>query len=517
MREASDAVSYLLRNVTVFSEFGSGIKLRRYQLEAASSIVDSVINRRGLSFVVIFPRQSGKNELQAQIETYLLILFSLEDAEIVKISPTWKPQSYNAMKRLERILTKNLLTQKLWKKERDYIYKINRASCKFLSGSPEANVVGATASLLLEVDEAQDVLPSKFDKDIAPMAASTNATRVFWGTAWTSTTLLHRELLAAQEAEKKDGLRRTFVLAAPDVAAEVPAYGAFVAEQVAKMGRQNPMIKTQFFSEVIDGEGGMFSPARIALMQGSHPAADSPQPGCLYALLLDVAGEDEGLTAATGELSNPGRDATALTIVQVDLATLADQVIKAPTYRVVNRRLWVGVRHSTLYAEIKAQADLWHARYLVLDATGVGAGMASFLAKALPDKVLPFIFSATTKSKLGWDFLAIIDSGRWKECIPNNQQSEPLRNTRRGAINNQQFLNELSFCQYTILPGPEKRMRWGVTDGTRDPATGELVHDDLVLSAALAAVLDEQEWSTAGPTVILKAADPLTAMDRKNF
>ncbi len=454
------------------------------------------------------------------------------------------------MKRLERILSKNLVTQKLWKKERDYIYKIDRASCKFLSGSPEANVVGATASLLLEVDEAQDVLPSKFDKDIAPMAASTNATRVFWGTAWTSRTLLHRELAAARAAEQKDGIRRTFVLTATDVAAEVPAYGDFVAEQVARMGRQNPMVKTQFFSEEIDGEGGMFTPVRVALMQGSHLPQDAPQSGCIYAMLLDLAGEDEGLKAADGvpsthapagtrsggrrsvELSNPGRDATALTIVEVDLSTMADLVIQAPTYRVINRRLWIGVKHSKLYGEVKALADLWRIRYLVLDTTGVGAGLASFLDKALPGKVIPFIFSGKTKSKLGWDFLGIVNSGRWKEwdCtpagvpkrlfVPRNDKdcfAEPRNDNHPRNDNQSTFFNELSFCQYEILPGPEKRMRWGVPDGTRDPASGELVHDDLVLSAALSAVLDTQEWSAAGPATLIQAADPLAGMDRGKF
>jgi hypothetical protein len=39
-------------------------------------------------------------------------------------------------------------------------------------------------------------------------------------------------------------------------------------------------------------------------------------------------------------------------------------------------------------------------------------------------------------------------------------------------------------------------LRWSVPDATRDPKTGELVHDDLALSAALCAVLDEQDWPT---------------------
>ncbi len=42
----------------------------------------------------------------------------------------------------------------------------------------------------------------------------------------------------------------------------------------------------------------MFPPARRALMQGTHPARLAPEPGKIYALLLDVAGEDEDQQAA---------------------------------------------------------------------------------------------------------------------------------------------------------------------------------------------------------------------------
>ncbi|NLG99041.1 MAG: hypothetical protein GX491_16915 [Chloroflexi bacterium] len=181
-----------LTDPLAFGARAGGLRLREYQRAVARAVIDSVTGGKGLSFVVMFPRQSGKNELQAQIEAYLLLLFSKENAEIVKVSPTWKPQSLNAMRRLERVLDQNEVLRLLWKKENGYIYRVNRARIFFFSGSPTANIVGATASTLLEVDEAQDILIEKFDKDIAPMAASTNATRVFWGTAWTSQTLLAR-------------------------------------------------------------------------------------------------------------------------------------------------------------------------------------------------------------------------------------------------------------------------------------------------------------------------------------
>jgi hypothetical protein len=157
--------------------------LRNYQEAAAYAIVESVIRRSGLTFVVMFPRQSGKNELQAHIESYLLTLYSKLDGEIVKVSPTWKPQSLNAMRRIERILKRNIITQELaWSKESGYIYRIGSARIYFLSGSPTANIVGATASTLLECDEAQDVSTEKWDKEIAPMQPHQRH-RAFWGTA----------------------------------------------------------------------------------------------------------------------------------------------------------------------------------------------------------------------------------------------------------------------------------------------------------------------------------------------
>ncbi len=490
-----DLLPPLLRDVASFSAHASGLTLRAYQTQVASAICGAVLRSQGLTFVVMFPRQSGKNELQAQIETYLLTLYSGTDAEIVKVSPTWKPQSLNAMRRLERVLKRNLIARDLWKKESGYIYKLGAARIFFLSGGPESNIVGATASTLLEVDEAQDVLIPKFDKDIAPMAASTNATRVFWGTAWISRTLLARELRVAREAEKKDQIRRVFVLNAGQVAAEVPAYRAFVADQVARLGRSHPMVKTQFYSEEIDSQGGMFPAERLALMRGTHPRQAQPTPGRIYALLLDIAGEDEhGPDHKTAE-SNPGRrDATALTIVEVDLSTVSDTLICLPTYRAVERRLWVGVRHTALYGEVRALAQTWGMRGLVVDATGIGAGLASFLERAFPGKVLRFLFNSATKSKLGWAFLSLVETGRWKEHADHSPEQMI-------------FWRQLQACQMEVLPGPDRRIKWGVPDGTQ--VDGEIMHDDLVLSAALAAALDEQTWSIAGSPLVIQARDPL--------
>lgn len=512
-----ETIKHILRDISLFTDKGAGIRLREYQVQVARAIVDSVLKGKGMTFVIIFPRQSGKNELQAQIESYLLTILSPTQAEIVKVSPTWKPQSLNAMRRLERVLKQNLFTRLTWKKEQGYIYRNRNARIFFLSGAPTSNVVGATASTLLECDEAQDVLTSKWDKEIAPMAASTNATRVFWGTAWTSQTLLAREKRLAQEAQQRDGIQRLFELTADEVGKEVPAYHDFVANEIARHGRSHPFVRTQYFSEEIDSQSGFFPPGRLALLQGEHPRQFHPQPHSVYAFLIDVAGQDEesgnSLTSgnpvgsrlnssmsdglsSSGELdSNSHRDATALTIVEIDLTTLADECLHAPSYRIVDRRVWTGVRHSNLFAELSALINLWQPRQVVIDATGVGEGLYAFLDKAFPRQVIPFRFSQKSKSDLGWSFLSIIESGR-------------LKDWRELDAERRLFLQQAQATQLEVLPGPGRLMRFYVPDGRRDAHSGELLHDDLVLSLSLAAVLDEQTWGAAESGVI-PASDPL--------
>jgi hypothetical protein len=362
-----------------------------------------------------------------------------------------------------------------------------------MSGSPTASIVGATANLLLEVDEAQDISISKFDKEIAPMAARTNATRVFWGTAWTSQTLLGRELRAARHAQEEDGIRRVFVLDADQVSQEVPAYGSYVAAQIAKLGRNHPMIRTQYFSEEIDAQTGMFPPARRALMTCDLPAHDRVLPGVPCAFLLDVAGQDESSMSLGSEVSSQGRDAVSLSIVDLDLSTLS--ILQAPTYRVAHRLQWIGQNHVLIFGQLKALAEAWKPLYIVIDATGVGEGMWALLDKTFPGRVIPVKFSQQEKSEIGYRFLAVIETGRFRDLCSTD------------AVRAQ-----YDFCISEILPGPQKTLRWGVPESTR-LSTGELVHDDYLLADALVAVLDRMDWIIPTEARTVEAADPLKGMD----
>ncbi len=420
---------------------------------------------------------------------------------MVFFNPTFKPQTETSMRRLESRLDGNILTHGRWKRRGGYIYQVGGAFCTYLSADPSAHVVRATANRLLVVNEAQDVPLGKYDKDIDPMAASANATRLIAGTRWTAATLLEREYQLALEAEKQDGLRRVFFLTAEDVGRLVPEYRKHVDGVIARLGRQHPLVKTQYFCELAEAQAGMFSPGRQAQMCGAHPARSEPEAGKTYAFLIDVAGQDEAVTQGDGVLKNPGRDWTALKIVEVDLATVP--TIGKPTYRTVFRRQWQGRSHVEVSGALKALKESWRPVKIVIDATGVGEGLWSLLDHACrPEMVIPVKFNARVKSDLGYGLIALVESGRYLEYHPFPES----------------FRLQLDHCRAEILPGPAKLMRWGVPDGTRDPRSRAPVHDDDLITAALCSVLDRLEWRvrlSPAMVIIPPAVDPLKELEKE--
>lgn len=474
-----------------FTERGTGMRMYFYQLEPARAILDSIIHKRGLTIVIIISRQAGKDELLANLISYLLLRFMHREAGIVVANPTYKPQTLNFIVRLENRLKSNLLTKSLWRKRSDYMRLIGSAVTSLLSGDKDSNVVGATASLLLIINEAQDILPGKYDKDFAPMVASTNATRVIVGTEWTNNTLLAREEDAALQAQKQDGIRRLFKYTSADVRKVNPAYGDFIDSEIAKLGREHPLVKTQYFCERIDAQTGMFNARRLALMTGDQPEQSTPTPGHIYCFLVDVAGQDESVLELEG-MRNPGRDKTTLTIIDVDLSSL--DLLQAPTYRAVKRIDWHGENHVQIFGALASLVDSWKPLYIVNDATGAGEGLWGMLARKYGERVLPFKFTAPSKSELGYGFIAIIEAGRFRDCARTDEVWKQYAN-----------------CQSEILVGPAKTMRWGVPDGARD-LTGLLIHDDYVTADALTAVLDTLEWYMPSETAILEQSDPLEEM-----
>lgn len=185
------------------------VVLRPYQTEPARAILRDVRAQDGAGtmFTVLMSRQAGKNELSAWLEKVLLAAHMRTGGVGVKCAPTLRPQLLNSIRRLNDRLAEAGLSHG---QAEGGVITLGRARWEFLSAAPTARVVGATASLLLEADEAQDIEPEKFNRDFRPMAASTGATTVLYGTAWSELDLLWQTVETNVALERKDGLRRHF-------------------------------------------------------------------------------------------------------------------------------------------------------------------------------------------------------------------------------------------------------------------------------------------------------------------
>ncbi len=406
-------------------------------------------------------RQGGKNELSAQLELLLLTLYMAQPKNLVKCSPTFKPQTVISVMRLKDRLN-DAGFNGIWTSELGYIVRLGSARAMFLSADETANVVGNTAHILLEIDESQDVGREKYTKEFKPMGATTNVTTVHYGTTWDDATLLEEVKQTNLEMERRDGVRRHFRYDWEAVARHNPDYRAYVEAERERLGENHPLFLTQYRLLPIHSGGGYLNSQQRAQLQGGHPRRHGPEPGKVYVAGIDIAGEAEETEAGLRQLK-PRQDSTVVTIAELDFSA-CDELIKEPAINIVEHYRWTGEKHTALYRRlIGILKDTWHCSRIAVDATGIGQPVASFLRQALGARVSRFTFTACSKSELGFALLAAANSGRLKMYAGD------------GSAECGEFWAEMERARSHYRPN--QTMNFYV-----DPAQG---HDDFLMSLAL--------------------------------
>jgi hypothetical protein len=164
--------------------------------------------------------------------------------------------------------------------------------------------------------------------------------------------------------------------------------------------------------------------------------------------------------ATTGNERGRGHDSTVITIAEVDATNPSQPVLK-----VVEQYQWTGTPHSQLYTQMTdILRNVWNCRRIVVDATGIGQPVASFLRKELGSRVIPFVITTKSKSDMGFELLSFINAGRLKlyEHDGSREYKETLFELERAKV------------RYR----PNQTMNFYV-----DPQEG---HDDFLVSLALA-------------------------------
>lgn len=455
-----------------FATYVLGKPLYNYQIEAANAILHSINHNLGWIVTVMMSRQSGKNQLSAVLEAFLL--FTRRGGMIVKSAPTFSPQILNSRRRLMQMLENPFCQRRIWTSYAQIglapspDMQLRRRhvgpSVMFFSADPESNVVGATADLLLEIDEAQDVSAEKFDRDFRPMAATTNATTVMYGTAWSDDTLLARQRAVNLEIERTTHIRRHFEYDWQACAENNANYRRFVEAEIERLGEEHIAIQTQYYLHSISSAGYFFSDLQRQLLKGQHSWENEPEPaaGVCYIAGLDVGGEERANPDEPGQ-TNVKRDSTVLTIGRVQYNELA-----LPCVEVVHQCWWTGMSYPEQYAGVLAVCEAWDIRRLVVDNTGQGAGLASLLIEKLGEqRVEAFTFTRPSKSRLGYQLLALVNSGRFSIYAPDNAP----------PTTSQECWQQIRRARYT-LPAQET-INFFVAPGEG--------HDDFLISLALCA------------------------------
>ena len=241
----------------------------------------------------------------------------------------------------------------------------------------------------------------------------------------------------------------------------------------------------------------------------------------VFVATLDVAGIDEAPTGLAGTeavaaLDNPARDYTTCTVFRIsdlthppapsqsgrgrigDYAAAAaadcdwDRDRGGPVYEAVDIFVDQGSQHfregadgrPSLARQLLSFLEHWGVAHLVGDATGVGEGLLNWLAAALgPGMVTPFKFTRRSKAQLGVDFLALVETNRFKYWREEVEYDDAWW-----------FFEQARHCTYELEAGRpmERDLRWFVpgTAKVSTPTGMKPVHDDRLVSAALVAEAD---------------------------
>jgi hypothetical protein len=516
LSQVAASVAHVMSDIKYFSKHVLKLPLYRYQLEPLNAILDSIYHKRGYEFLLVFSRQSGKNEAAAHLLVFLLNMFQRTTGNIVYAATG--DGLGRGLQRLDDRLN-NPWNRGAWRRGTKPTRRIlGQTAVVFISAHPQASTRGETAHHLLVIDELQDQHRAHIEAVFTPMRAAHNATALYLGTVRTSHDALWLKKQELERLTADDGVKRVFFTGPDLVTAENKFYGRFLEDQVKRHGRHHPIIASEYYLEPLDTSGGLFPPRRITLMHGTHSRRRQPDGKTATIALLDVGGQDEAATDPIAYLDNPGRDYTICTIIDV-IEAEHDQ---GRIYHAIDVFVDHGSRHFTNYPEqpslalrLLAYLNHWRVSHLVADETGVGEGLTDWLAQRLErSRVTGFKFSARSKAQLGSTFLALIETGRFKYWSDDAEKE---------YSDGWWFWTQCAHCTYDLPPGAqfEKDLRWHVPPSAKISTPNGLkpIHDDRLLSAALVAEADRLVKSGdinlgIAQSIIIDGENPL---DNLNF
>lgn len=409
--------------------------LRGPQAEMVNKCEAHIARHDGEVMTIKSSRQTGKNDVTAVMQRRHLHRRQNDPLYQcwIRTAPTHKPQIVNSKKRLREHLnlsTSNIIRHPLFSNERltkeeGYIWRLGNAAVEFLSSGPQSNVIGGTASTVLDMDEAHKIDKDKFDEDFAPFTADTNAGTLLWGVGGNGLDTLQWYI----DSNNDRGKGHLNLFYPCDYWMDVhPPYREHVEKRVNVLGWDHPVILTQYRLKSIAAKGRFINTKQAMSMYGrTHERIRSPKYGRRYQMIVDIAGGNEEFNPDNllQGFEDVDTDSTAVIIYEV-----TDQLSKNgifPIIRIVDIIWLTGTDIGIDEDMVKTAIKHWSPEKVCIDAVGVGKQLAESMVRSFgPSMINAYTASDTdvsedcfnTLARLNADSIKMFsddDSPEWRE------------------------------------------------------------------------------------------------------
>jgi hypothetical protein len=401
---------------------GSAKPLRPLQVRIIKDIEGLISDGSGHTMTIRLPRQYGKNEIAATIHERHLMKRCVEGGSIVRAAPTFRPQIVNSVRRLQKVaLNDPLFDMDRFSMKQGFIAEYGQAEVIFLSSDSMANVEGATANVLLDMDEAHRTDRKTYEEKFVPMTASTNAPQLLWGVAGDKTDLLYWARMRNFEMGLGD---RNIQVSASVISESDPVYAAHYQNRVDRLGADHPVVETQYNLVDLDALGGAFKlHHRASLFDSDHDRQSIPsyKSYCSVITVIDLAGEEESEDKYDEAQRDKGEspDNTVIINAEVDRS---DVVGDKPKIRVLDATVMRGLKMQgvsgdssiSLQEALIENLNRWQPDVTVIDAKGIGHSTASWLERVWHGTVCKYSATAPSASEDIFATYAWLNLGQMK-------------------------------------------------------------------------------------------------------
>ena len=431
--------------VLLFTEEIADVKLYTYQSLFCRRIVESIIGGEGAIITALYARQSGKSESIASVALGLGILLPALHKTFPD-DPRLKPfrkgvwtgiyapiqeQSDISFKRVSEkvhsdkglaILADPEFGLEIITDQAETVVFSNGSIIAARTASPTTKLEGRTWHLII-LEESQDIMRVKVEKEIEPMGSATAATMVKVGTAGRSRGGFHTSIQANIDAHAKGGPRNHFEFNWTIIAAEKRRaferdgnpfhlnYEKTVSAKLASLGGvESDEFKMNYGCKWM--ESRIIAVSDETMKRAEVPALESG-PAHRGA---QVAGLDIGKV----------NDSTILTTIVVDTENPVINRVYLPESDVDKQKYypktiidWVELGgafegSSGQYARLVDYLQQTAIKVLVIDATAIGDPVFERIEAMVGGSIVcvPYKFTSVSKSLLYKYYLQELNSGR---------------------------------------------------------------------------------------------------------